>query len=151
MTDEEAQLESFIARYVPGVAATGRAAIKRLSTRLPGCDVLVYDNYNALAVGFSPDGRTSGLILSIALYPRWVSLFFLDGVDLPDPEGLLKGSGSRVRHVVLGSANDLDQPAHRALMDAAIAQARVPHDGARTGRLVIKSISEKQRPRRPGV
>jgi hypothetical protein len=149
MTDDETRFEGFLARYLPAIAATGRAAVKSLRARLPGCDVLIYDNYNALAAGFSPDGKTGSAILSIALYPRWVSLFFLQGAGLPDPERLLKGSGDTVKRVVLNSANDLDLPAIRNLMDAALAQAKVPYDPARTGRLVIKSVSAKQRPRRP--
>jgi hypothetical protein len=149
MTADETRFETFLARYLPAIAATGRAAVKSLRARLPGCDVLIYDNYNALAAGFSPDGKTGSAILSIALYPRWVSLFFLQGAGLRDPERLLKGSGDTVRHVVLGNANDLDLPAIRTLMDAALAQAKVPYDPARVGQLTIKSVSAKQRPRRP--
>ncbi|WP_310534932.1 DUF1801 domain-containing protein [Novosphingobium sp.] len=149
MDSAEAQLETFMARYLPGVAGMGRAAIKRMRARLPGCDALVYDNYNALAVGFSPNGKTGAAIVSIALYTRWVSLFFLRGAGLPDTDNLLKGNGSAVRHIVLGSADDLDLPPVRDLIDRALAAAAMPHDPARKGALMIKAISEVQRPRRP--
>lgn len=149
MDSAEGQLETFIARYLPGVAGMGRAAIKRMRARLPGCDALVYDNYNALAVSFSPDGSTRSGIVSIALYPRWVSLFFLRGAGLPDPDHLLAGDGPAVRRIVLGSADDLDLPAVRDLIDRALEAAAVKHDPARAGTLVIKAISEVQRPRRP--
>ncbi|MEI9906072.1 MAG: hypothetical protein WDN06_20815 [Asticcacaulis sp.] len=52
MTDPEAELEAFIARFLPEVAAVGREAVAKLRAWLPEADVLVYDNYNALAVGF---------------------------------------------------------------------------------------------------
>ena len=150
MASPEARLEAFTARYLPGIAGIGRAAIKRMRARLPGCDALVYDNYNALAVGFSPDGTTGAAFVSIALYPRWVSLFFLQGAELRDPEKLLTGSGSIVRNLRLnGGADDLDLPAIRALLDQAQARAPVPYDPAREGTLVIKSVSAKQKPRRP--
>jgi Domain of unknown function (DU1801) len=149
MTEDELRFEAFLARYLPAIAAVGRAAVKRLHDRLPGCDVLIYDNYNALAAGFSPDGRTRSAFLSVALYPRWVSLFFLQGANLPDPERLLKGSGTAVRHLVLGKANDMDLPAIRGLINAARAQIQVPYDRKRPGKFVIKSVSAKQRPRRP--
>ena len=149
MDSAEAQLETFITRFLPGVAGTGRAAIKRMRARLPGSDALVYDNYNALAVGFSPDGTTKSGIVSIAFYPRWVSLFFLRGARLDDPERLLRGDGPAVRHIVLGSAEDLDLPPVRDLIDRALAASAVPYDPARKGTLVIKAISEVQRPRRP--
>ena len=121
-----------------------------MRSRLPGAIEIVYDNYNALAIGFGPSERTSEAIFSIAVYPRWVSLFFLQsGIRLPDPKRLLKGTGKRVRHIVLESAADLDRPAVRALMREALARAVVPIDRGGAHRLVIKSVSAKQRPRRP--
>jgi hypothetical protein len=82
MPTPEEQLERFIDRYSPEVAARGRAAVAKLSKMLPHAARLVYDNYNALAVAFSPDGRPSHAILSLTIYPRWVSLFFTDGAGL---------------------------------------------------------------------
>ena len=46
---------------------------------------------NALAIGFGPTERASEAIFSIAVFPRWVSLFFLQGAGLPDPDGILQG------------------------------------------------------------
>lgn len=149
MSQAESQLEAFLGRYLPGIAAIGRGAVRHLHVRLPGCDALVYDNYQALAVGFSPDGRTGSGILSIALYPRWASLFLLQAAGLPDPDHLLQGSGSAARHIRLGSVDDLDLPPIRALVEAAVVCSKVPYDPARTGRFVIKSVSARQKPRRP--
>jgi hypothetical protein len=116
---------------------------------LPGAVELVYDNYNGLAVGFGPTERASDLLFSITLYPRWVSLFFVHGKGLPDPEKRLRGSGARIRHVVLDDADTLDDPAVRALIAHAVDRAGRPFDGTRRGRIVVKSVSAKQRPRRP--
>jgi hypothetical protein len=88
-------------------------------------------------------------VVSIALYPRWVTLFFLEGAELPDPKGLLRGSGTRVRSITLETAADIDAPAVQALIRAALGQADVRIDPAGRRRLMIKSISRKQRPRRP--
>jgi hypothetical protein len=149
MTSPRAQLSAFLARYDPRVRTVARAALGRLRIRLPGSYELVYDNYNALAIGFSPTERTSDAVLSVALYPRWASLFFLRGAALPDPERLLRGSGSRVRHVVLASADDLDAPALRGLVEEAISRAPAPFEPRGLGQVVVKSISARQRPRRP--
>ena len=78
----------------------------------------------------------------------WVTLFFLHGAGLSDPDGILAGSGAAVRSLRLARAEDLDHPAIRALIDAAEAAAILP-DPAREGRLVMKSMSARQRPRRP--
>ena len=149
MDQAEAQLEQFLTRYLPPVAAIGRGAVKRLRVRFPSCDALIYDNFQALAVGFSPNGKTKAAFVSVALYPRWVNLFFLQGAGLPDPEGLLTGSGSIVRHLRLARAEELDAPTIRSLLALAEAAAQPPLDPARTGQLVIKSVSANQRPRRP--
>jgi hypothetical protein len=145
----EKQLAGFIAKYTPEIAALAHAALAKMRARLPGAVELVYDNYNALAVGFGPSERTSEAVFSIALFPRWVSLFFLHGADLPDPGKLLQGNGKVARHIVLDDADALDQPGVRALMDQALARAARPLDATSSGRIVIKSISAKQRPRRP--
>jgi hypothetical protein len=121
--------------------------------RYPTALELVYDNYNALAIGFGPTERASEAIFSIAVFPRWINLFFLQAqkasTPLPDPEKRLQGTGNVVKHIRLPSAATLDEPAIRALMQEAAARAVVPLDPKGKRRLIIKSVSAKQRPRRP--
>lgn len=143
------QLTGFLARYTPDVAALAHAVLRGMRVRLPGAVELVYDNYNALVVGFGPNERASEAIFSIAVYPRWVSLCFLQGAQLADPHKLLKGGGTKVRHIVLETAARLDDPVLQDLMARAVACAAKPLDPAGRGRIVIKSVSVKQRPRRP--
>jgi hypothetical protein len=142
------QLAAFLAKFEPRVAAAARAALSRLRKRLPGAIELVYDNYNALAIGFGPSERASEAIFSIAVYPRWVSLFFLQGAKLPDPHKILSGNGSKVRHIVLAEPALLESPAVKKLMAVALASAKKPLDSRQRRRLIIKSVSAKQRPRR---
>jgi len=145
----EAQFAEFIAKYdaeIAGLAESIRAEMRKL---YPTALELVYDNYNALAIGFCPTERTSEAIFSIALYPKWVSLFFLQAKGLPDPEKLLRGSGSVARHIVLPSPDALHHPAVRELMREAEARAKTPFDPMGAHRLIVKSVSPKQRPRRP--
>jgi hypothetical protein len=143
----ERQLDEFLSRYTPEIRSLAEGALAKMRARLPGAVQIVYDNYNALVIGFGPSERASEAAFSIALYPKTVRLFFLGGVDLPDPKKLLEGEGSVVRSIVLESPDDLEKPAVRALMKAAL-KAR-PIDAGAEGRLVIRSISAKQRPRRP--
>jgi hypothetical protein len=76
-------------------------------------------------------------------------LFFAHGKGLRDPERLLKGSGSRVRSIVLTSAGTLDDPAVEDLIAEALERAVVPFDFTRKRKLMIRAVAEKQRPRRP--
>lgn len=142
----EAQLDEFLARFTPALEAQARAAL----ARMPGAVELVYDNYNALAIAFGANEKLSGVVFSVALYPRWVSLFFARGPELSDPQGLLQGSGSTVRHIVLTDLALFDDPAVDALIAEGLARATPPIDPSQPGRIVIKSVSAKQRPRRPG-
>jgi len=136
-------------KYTPDIRALAQGALKKMRSRLPGAVELVYDNYNALVIGFAPTERASDAMFSIVLYPRWVTLFFLNGKGLPDPEKLLKGNGVRVRHIVLENEEALDKPALRALMKSALDRSQPPINGRGRRRMIIKSVSAKQRPRRP--
>jgi len=150
-SDAEGQLASFIAKYTDEIGTLAREIRARMLARYPAALELVYDNYNALAIGYGPTEKTSEAIFSIALFPRWVSLFFLQAKGLPDPDRILKGSGSVARHVVLPSADALDHPSVRALMEEAVKRAKVPFTEEGTHRLIIKSVSAKQRPRQPAA
>ena len=145
----EQQLNEFIAKYTPEIGDLARAALAKMRARLPGAIEMVYDNYNALVIGFSPTERASDAIFSLALYPRWINLFFLQGVHLPDPNKRLKGNGKQVRSITLQDAATLDEPAVQTLIAAALEAADKPLDHAHPQRIIIKSISAKQRPRRP--
>jgi len=145
-----AQLAGFIAKYTPAIAKEGRAALARMRRMVPNSVQLVYDNYNGLVVGFGPTERPSQAVVSILLMPDHVTLCFIDDApSLPDPEKLLEGSGNVVRHIRLSSARDLDRPAIRSLVAEAVKRAEVPFNPRQRATLVIKSISKKQRPRRP--
>ena len=143
------QLDLFFAKYNPPIASLAQQALTKLRKRLIGSLEMVYDNYNALVIGFVPNERPSDAIFSIALYPDHVSLCFLQGAGIPDPHGRLLGSGNVARHVRLESAATLDDPEIVSLMNAGLHRAKVPLDAKRPRRLIIKSISAKQRPRRP--
>src|SRR5215831_20777065 len=135
----EAQLAGFLAKYDPEIEALAREARKRMQARLPGATELVYDNYNALAIGYGPSERASEAIFSIALYPRWVSLFFLQAKGLRDADGLLRGGGKVVKHIVLQSAADIDSLGVEDLIAQALERAKVPVDRKSHRQLIIKS------------
>ena len=136
-----------MARYRPEVAQIGRTALTTLRKQLPGTAEMVYDNYNALVIGFSTTERPSDAILSIGLYARWVNLYFLqDATSLPDPDGLLRGAGNVVRSVRLTSPDEIGKPAVRALIREAVARADPPIDPTRRRRLTIRAVSARRRP-----
>jgi len=144
----EGEWKKFLAKYDPGVARVATQAVAKLRKLVPGAVEMVYDNYNALVIGFGPSEKVSLAVFSIALYPRYTRLFFLQGRGLPDPAKRLEGAGNKVRSVQLQTASVLDEPEVRELIRVAMERAKVPIDPKGKRKLVVKSVSAKQRPRR---
>jgi hypothetical protein len=144
----EDQLRSFIEKFEPQHQAIIRAARKKLRKRFPTATELVYDNYNFFVIGFGPNDRPSDCIVTIAAAANGVGLCFVQGVSLPDPDKVLVGSGKQTRFVRLPSADVLDQPAVQALLSVAAERANTPLPTSGRGKLVIRSVSAKQRSRR---
>lgn len=144
------QISQFISKYEPSIARQVRAIRAALRRRLPSAVELVYDNYQFLALGFSATERTSDCVVSLAVSPKGVALCFYYGASLSDPTGILLGKGNQTRFIRLDGPESLALPAVEALLRAAIAQARTPLPANGKGRTVVRPVSAKQRPRRPG-
>jgi hypothetical protein len=147
-TTPEKQLAGFIAKFSPEIGALIKSTRRKMRERLPRATELVYDNYNFFVIGFGPNERPSDAIFSLAAHAKGVSLCFLQGAGLPDPKGLLRGSGRVVRNIRLESAATLDKPEVRALIKEALNRAKTQLGPKSAHRLIIRSVSEKQRPRR---
>src|SRR5580698_10581150 len=146
--DAEKQLAGFMAKFTDEVSSLAEAILGEMRRLYPTALELVYDNYNALAIGFSPTERSSDGIFSIAVFPGHPSLFFLQGAKLPDPAKRLRGSGNVVRHIVIEDVSLFDDPEVLSLMATALARAKLALDPKQRRQLIIKSISPTQRPRR---
>src|SRR6202007_2362251 len=136
--DAQEQFEGFLSKYQSGVAVEAKKSLAKLRKLVPNAIEMVYDNYNALVIGFCPGMRPSEAILSIALMPQWVSLCFLQGAGLPDPEQRLEGSGNVARHIKLKSgAVTLDEPGVRTLIAEALKRAKVPVPAGQKRQFII--------------
>ncbi|HXD48883.1 MAG TPA: hypothetical protein VN600_08920 [Gemmatimonadaceae bacterium] len=144
----EAQLAEFLAKFSPEHQALVRSVRRRLRRRFSTATEMVYDNYNFFVIGYSPTDRPSDAIISIAAGASGVGLCFIQGAKLPDPKKILIGSGKQTRFVRLETAAVLDRPEVGALLDAAEAGAKCAFPTNGRPRLVIRSVSAKQRPRR---
>jgi hypothetical protein len=144
----ERQLRTFIQKFEPRHQRLIRATRNTVRKRLPTATEMVYDNYNFFVIGYSPTERPSEAIVSIVAGSNGVSLCFIRGAALPDPKKILQGSGSQTRFIRLESASVLASPEVEALIAAAIARSKTPLPATGRGKLIIRSISAKQRPRR---
>jgi Domain of unknown function (DU1801) len=144
----EQQLAGFISKFDSKNAELIRSARKLMRKRLPSANELVYDNYNFFVIGYSSTERPSDCIVSIAAAANGVGLSFYYGASLPDPHKVLLGSGSQNRFIRIESMATLARPEVEKLIAAAVAQAGRPLPASGRGKLVVRSISEKQKPRR---
>jgi hypothetical protein len=144
----EAQLAAFIKKFEPSVARLIRSCRSEIRKTLPSAIELVYDNYNFFVIGYSSTERASDCIVSIAAAANGVGLSFYWGAKLPDPANILQGSGKQNRFIRIPNLKTLLMPEVIGLVKTAAGQGKTPLEPNGRGRLVIKSISSKQRPRR---
>jgi hypothetical protein len=142
------QLAAFIAKFDAANAKKLRAARALMRKRYPTAIEMVYDNYNFFVIGYGPSERASEAVFSITGDANGIGLAFLWGATVPDPKKLLQGSGNQTRFLRVPDLALLDAPDVKKLMAAAVAQMKVPFPSTGKGKLVIKSVSAKQRPRR---
>lgn len=143
-----AQVEGFIDKFDAKNAALIRQLRKALQQRMPAAHELVYDNYNFFVIGYSSTEKPSDCIVSLAANANGAGLSFYYGATLPDPHRLLQGSGNQNRFIRLPAVDALAVPEVEELIASAIAQGEVPLPASGKGKLIVRSISPKQRPRR---
>jgi hypothetical protein len=144
----EQQLNGFIAKFDPAMGMQIRECRSAMRKRFPTANELVYDNYNFFVIGYCTTERPSDCVVSLAANSKGIGLSFYHGATLPDPHRILQGSGNQNRFVRLDGVAALGKPEVQELLDAAEAQADPPFVKAGSGTLIIRSIAEKQRPRR---
>jgi len=144
----EAQLRNFIAKFARPTGKLIRQCRAILRKRFPTAFELVYDNYNFFVIGYSTTGRPSDCVVSLAANSKGIGLSFYYGASLPDPDKILVGSGKQNRFVRLSDASVLGRPEVEELINAAEAQADPTFLKKGGGKLIIRSVSEKQRPRK---
>ena len=147
-TTAEKSLKAFLAKFTPKHQTLIREARQALQKLLPTANELVWDNYNFFVIGYSATERPSDSVVSLAAAANGVGLSFYRGASLPDPHKILLGSGKQNRFIRLESAQTLARPEVEALIAAAVNQANVPFPSSGGRKLIIRSISKKQRPRR---
>jgi hypothetical protein len=118
----DADVETLLSAQAPVVAETARTLRSVLTEAFPEAVETVDFSNKLIAVGLSM--KTRDLVFAVAPHGAHVNLQLADGVDLPDPDGLIEGTGKRIRHVKVRSAEAATSPAVRAIVDAQVALRR---------------------------
>ncbi|MDT4966189.1 MAG: hypothetical protein QOJ64_926 [Acidobacteriota bacterium] len=121
-----------------------------LSEMSPPHEYILNVSYT-VAMGFGPTARMGDTVCMIGAYSAHVNLGFNQGAELEDPQGLLQGTGKKIRHVKIKTAADLSHPGIRDLLREAWEHAGLgePDRRDRTVTRVIKGGPKKKgsRPR----
>ena len=116
----------------------------------PGANELIYDNYNALAFGWSPTDRVGHTFCNVAVgrASHNVHLGFYWGAELADPRRLLRGEGNQYRYLLVDDLAAFPKSYMKTMLEAAHANSvrKVKdHSQFMQGATIVKSISGKKR------
>jgi hypothetical protein len=132
-----AQLRGLVARLPLPQQRLLRAVRTALRRRFPTANELVYDYGRFVVLSYSPTARGIDGVVALAGRPDGVVLYLNQGPALPDPHGLLRGSGKATRHLPIVAGRQLSHPHVRALLTAAAQQAPVRLPATGKGRLLV--------------
>jgi hypothetical protein len=82
------------------------------------------DRATAFGFGTAEGVRMRGLAVALIPHTAHVNVQLADGAELPDPAGIVEGTGKRIRHVKCWTLEDVARPALRALLDEQAARRR---------------------------
>lgn len=116
----------------------------------PNTNELIYDNYNAVAFGWSPTGRLGHTFCSVAVMRsnKNVHFGFYWGSQIADPDKMLLGKGNQYRYILVKNKNDFPKTYIKKLLKEAYANslAKVKDKGQMMqGATITKSISAVKR------
>lgn len=116
--DDPEQFAAFLAELTPSVAELVGAADRLVRTVDPGVVQVLWIHQRTVGYGVGPK-KLSEHYCYLDVYERHINLGFNRGALLPDPTGLLDGTGAKFRKMSLSTVQELEEPAVRDLITAA--------------------------------
>jgi len=116
----------------------------------PNANELIYDNYNALAFGWSPTDRVGHVFCNIAVgrSTHNVHFGFYWGSEISDPKKILLGKGNQYRYIIVSDPTEFPKAYMKKLLKDAYTNslAKVKDQTQIVqGLTITKSISSKKR------
>jgi hypothetical protein len=143
----ERQLKELLAGYEPDARSLILSVRNALRKRLSSENELVYNYPRGLVISWSPTERGSDAVVAISAGTDGLRLVFNNGPQLPDPKGLLLGSGRQTRFIWIESEKKLAHPDVKALLDTAKVRARKPALPGAGREVIFKKSSSGKRQR----
>jgi hypothetical protein len=116
----------------------------------PKSNELIYDNYNALAFGWSPTDRVGHVFCTIAIYRTNGNIHFgfYWGSQIADPEKKLIGNGKQYRYFLVKKRNDFPKAYMKKLLKEAFVNSMLKVKDQKMimkSRTIVKSVSANRR------
>jgi hypothetical protein len=97
----EADVDRLLAEHTAELQAIERALRATIRAEFP--DAVEQVDFSNKLIAFGRSMRMRGLLFAIIAHRDWVNLQLADGAELADPDGLIEGTGKRIRHVKIRS------------------------------------------------
>ena len=125
ISDEALAFERHLDATAHPVADIAHALRITVLMGFPGAVETFDSGDGLLAIGTGQSMRD--FLFAIIPHRAHVNLQLADGVDLPDPDGRIEGTGKRIRHVKVRSVEDAGSPSVRAVIAAQVAHRAGAH------------------------
>jgi hypothetical protein len=114
----------------------------------PGCNELIYDNYNAVAFGWSTSDKLGDTFCSVAAFKDFAHFGFYWGSQIADPEKQLSGNGTQYRYIKVFGVKDFPKTYIKKLLKEAFSNSLSKLKTGKQvlkGATIVKSISAKKK------
>ena len=115
----ETDVDRLLSEHTPELAAIERALRATIRAEVP--DAVEQVDFGNRLIAFGRSMKMRGLLFAIIAHQSWVNLQLADGAVLPDPSGLIEGTGKRIRHVKIRSVEAASSAPVAALIEAQLA------------------------------
>ena len=115
----EADVAKLLAEHPAEQQAIEHALRATIRREFPGA-VEQVDFGNKL-IAFGRSMKMRGLLFALIAHKSWVNLQLADGAELPDPNGLIEGTGKRIRHIKVRTVAEASSTAVVAAIRAQLA------------------------------
>ena len=149
MPNSEQQIASFLAPFSEDVRVLAQQLRDYLKKETKPTTELVGDSHISVNIGYGFTEKAWDCYCAIIVYSKHINVSFPSGATLTDPQELLQGTGSGIRHIRIGELKDIRIPAVRKLLEAArkkaLALVKETPSKQSTIRTIVKPISGKKR------
>jgi|GraSoiStandDraft_5_1057265.scaffolds.fasta_scaffold346217_2 hypothetical protein len=100
----DADVDRLLGEHPEELQAIERALRATIRAEFP--DAVEQVDFGNKVIAFGRSMRIRGLLFGIIAHRTWVNLQLADGAGLPDPDGVIEGTGKRIRHIKIHSSEE---------------------------------------------